>query len=94
LAGTVATSGGAQITCLCYAFDGGTTMYPVAFNTDGSFNQALDLSRLAAGSHTLLVQAQDAAGNTTSQTLNLSMAAPVPLQISSSVPATAASMSA
>jgi hypothetical protein len=87
LTGTVTTSGGANIVCLCYAFDGSTTMIPVPFNSGGTFNQALDLSRLAAGSHTLLVEAQDAAGNKTTQTLKLTLAAAIPLTISSLAPA-------
>ena len=33
---------------LNYAFDGGTVM-PVAFNSDGTFSQALDLSRACRG---------------------------------------------
>jgi hypothetical protein len=84
LAGTVTTSG-AKLTALCYAFDGGTSM-PVSFDATGAFNEALDLSRLTAGPHTLTVKAQDAAGNTTSTTLSLTQAAAIPLTITSVAP--------
>ena len=67
---------------LSYAFDGGPSM-PVAFNADGSFSQALDLSKLTPGDPTLVVTAQDAAGNTTSQTLNLTLPTAIPLTITS-----------
>jgi hypothetical protein len=86
LTGTVTTSGGANVVSLRYAFDGSTTMIPVAFSPDGTFSQALDLSKLATGSHTLLIAAQDAAGNTTSQTLHLSLATAIPLTVSSFAP--------
>ncbi|MGH7136924.1 MAG: Ig-like domain-containing protein, partial [Pirellulales bacterium] len=91
LTGSVATSGGTAIVCLCYAFDGSTTMMPVPFNAGGpsnsnTFSQALDLSKLAAGSHTLLVEAQDAAGNTTTHTLHLTLAAAIPLTVTSLTP--------
>jgi hypothetical protein len=87
LTGTATTDAGVPIVCLCYAFDGGTTMMPVPFNSDGSFSQALDLSKLAAGPHTLFVEVQDAAGNTTSETLDLTLAAPIPLTVTSLTPA-------
>ena len=45
LAGSVTTDAGVPLVCLCYSFDGSTTMVPVAF-ADGSFNQVLDLSRI------------------------------------------------
>ncbi len=84
LSGT-ATTNGAAIAALSYAFDGGTTM-PAAFNSDGTFSQTLDLSRLAAGAHTLVVTAQDTAGNTTTQTVHLTLAAAIPLTVSSITP--------
>jgi hypothetical protein len=84
LTGTIAAAS-APITALSYALDGGTSM-PVAFNADGSFSQALDLSRLAAGNHTLVVTAQDAAGNTATQTLHLTQAAPIALTVTSLTP--------
>jgi hypothetical protein len=85
--GTATADVNVPIVCLCYAFDGSTTMMPVTFNSGGTFSQALDLSKLAAGPHTLEIQVQDAAGNTTTQTLHLNMAAAIPLQVSSMAPA-------
>src|SRR5262249_17432708 len=62
-----------RIAALSYAFDGGTVM-PISFNPkDGTFDTPLDLSRLGIGAHTLALTATDAAGNTTSETLNLSL---------------------
>src|SRR5208283_1136887 len=95
LTGTVTTDANVPIVCLCYAFDGSTTMMPIAINsgsfishTDskGLFNQPLDLSKLAAGTHTLVVTAQDAAGNTTTVTLTLTQAAAIPLTVTSLTP--------
>ena len=83
---TGTATGESTITSLCYAFDGSTTFMPVVFGSDGSFSQALDLSKLAAGSHTLTVKVQDAAGNTTTETLHLTMAAPIALTVTSLTP--------
>jgi hypothetical protein len=80
LTGAVTTSG-AAITALSYAFDGGAIM-PITFDATGAFNATLDLSKLSTGSHTLTVTAQDAAGNSTSSTLHVSLPAAVPLMIS------------
>ncbi len=84
LTGTVKSE--ASVVSLWYAFDGSTTRMPVTLNSNDTFSQTLDLSKLAAGSHTLLVEAQDAAGNTTTQTLKLTMAAPIPLQVATVTP--------
>src|SRR5262249_31937768 len=46
-----------------------------------------DLSKLAAGSHTLKVTVQDAAGNSTTQTLALTLAAAIPLTVTNLTPA-------
>ncbi len=75
---------------LNYAFDGGSTM-PVAFNSDGTFSQALDLSRLSAGPYTLVVTAMDAAGNTATQTLQLTQSTAIPLTVTSLTPASGTS---
>jgi hypothetical protein len=85
LTGTANTSGAVALVALNYAFDGGTAM-PVAFNSDGSFSQELELSKLAAGNHTLTVTATDAAGNVQSQTLKVNLAAAIPLMVSSLTP--------
>ena len=89
LTGTATTSGAALV-ALSYAFDGGTSM-PVAFNADGSFSQALDLSKLTPGDPTLVVTAQDAAGNTASQTLNLTLPTAIPLTVTSVTPSAGSS---
>ena len=75
---------------LNYSFDGGTVM-PVAFS-DGTFSQAARfLSKLAAGNHTLVVTAMDAAGNTTSQTLHLTQSTSIPLTVTNLTPAAGSS---
>src|SRR5205085_2519058 len=85
LAGTATTSGPALV-ALNYAFDGGVVM-PVVFNsTDGSFSQGLDLSKLVAGAHNLIVTATDAGGNAASQTLHLTQAALIALTVTSVTP--------
>jgi hypothetical protein len=84
LTGTATTKGPAVV-ALGYTFDGGTRM-PITFDADGTFSQTLDLSRLAAGAHTLVVTAQDAAGNITSQTVHLTQAAAIPLVVSGLAP--------
>jgi hypothetical protein len=84
LTGT-ADGNGSAITALSYDFDGGTS-YPVAFNSDGTFSTPLDLSGLATGSHTLTVTAENATGQTTTATVSLDIAAPLPLTLSSIAP--------
>lgn len=84
---TGSVTSGSPLVCLCYSFDGSNTMQPVVFNPDGSFNQALNLSKLSPGSHTLVVTAQDAAGNVSSQSLHLILAAPIALKVTSLTPA-------
>ena len=84
LTGTVTTSGPA-LTMLNYALDGGPVI-PVAFNSDGSFSQALDLSRLVEGNHLLVVTAMDAAGNKTTQSVDVSLSTAIPLTVTSLTP--------
>jgi hypothetical protein len=89
LAGTV-PAGGSAITALVYTLGGGTNM-PVAFDAgSGAFSQALDLSRLTAGPHTLAVSARDAAGNTATVTQSFTLAAAVPFTLASVAPAAGA----
>jgi hypothetical protein len=76
---------GNTLVALSYAFDRGAAV-PVPFNIDYSFSQTLDLAKLAAGAHTLTITAQDAAGNVTTQTLHLTLAAPIPLTVASLLP--------
>jgi hypothetical protein len=85
-----ASASGAEIVSLTYSFDSGMKM-PISFGPDGSFNQTLDLSKLAAGSHTLTVTAIDSAGNSAVTTLNLSLEAMIPLTLTSVSPAAGSS---
>src|SRR5581483_8695241 len=48
--------------------------------------QPLDLSRLAAGAHTLTVTATDAAGNATTDTFHVTLAAAIPLTVTDWTP--------
>lgn len=85
LSGTVGGSG-STIVALSYAFSGQPTM-PIAFNTEtGEFRAPLNLSKLAPGPTTLTISARDAAGNATTTTRNLSLAARVPFDIGSFTP--------
>ena len=77
---------GSAITALSYNFDGGTEI-PVTFDSDGSFSTAARPLRLwPSGTHTLTVTAQDAAGNVTHDTVDLNLAAPPALTLSSVAP--------
>ena len=95
LTGAVTLPAGDTITALSYAFDGGVIV-PVAFDpTTDAFDQALDLSKLAVGTHVLTISAADAAGNTATQTLNnLSLPFLPPLTVIGITPRTAPTMSA
>ncbi|HVX11566.1 MAG TPA: DUF4214 domain-containing protein [Pirellulales bacterium] len=92
--GTVTTSSPALV-ALSYQFDSGTTV-PISFTANAATtaansytfsDQQLDLSHLAAGSHTLKFTATDAAGNTTTQSVQVSLASAIPLMITSVTPA-------
>src|SRR5262249_44435158 len=65
---------------------GGTAM-PITFDHgSGAFDQALDLSRLGAGTHTLAVTARDTARMETTATLTVNLAAAIPFQVSRVTP--------
>jgi hypothetical protein len=86
LTGAVTLETGDSLTSLSYAFDGGTKM-PLAFDaSSGAFDQALELTMLGTGSHTLTLTATDAAGNTTTQTFNLSLPSLPPLTLTGVTP--------
>ena len=89
LTGTAAP-GAATVVALSYALDRGRPV-PVAFSVGGAFDAPLDLSRLAAGSHTLTVNTADAAGNTATVTRSVTLAAAVPFGIAAAAPAAGAS---
>jgi Bacterial Ig-like domain/Bacterial pre-peptidase C-terminal domain/SdrD B-like domain/Bacterial Ig domain/LVIVD repeat len=71
LIGTIDQTG-SPIVSLSYAFDGGLII-PFSHAEDRSFNNDLDISRLAVGPHNLSVTATDAAGNTTQITLSVNL---------------------
>lgn len=83
LSGGVTT--GSSLVALDYAFDSGMAM-PLAFGSDGSFSQTLDLSKLSTGNHTLSVSATDAAGNVATTSLSVTLPTAIPLTVSSFAP--------
>ena len=90
LTGT-ADATGSKLVELCCTFDNGT-LVPVSFDpSTGSFDIPLDLSKLAVGTHTLSLRAQDAAGNITTVTKNVTLAVPIPLTIIGMTPQAGAS---
>ncbi len=72
---------GSAIVSLSYAWDGGSSRPLQIDQATGSFASELDLSRLAAGSHSLVVTAVDAAGNASNTSVNVSLAARIPFAI-------------
>ena len=65
---------GSRLASLTYRF-GNDTPIPMSFDaTTGAFDQALDLSKLDVGTHTLTVTARDVAGNRQPPLLNLTLA--------------------
>ncbi len=86
LTGT-ADATGSTLVALSYAIDGGTVMPMIFDPSTGAFDETLDLSKLGAGSYTLVVSAKDAAGNTAETTIGFSMSAAIPLIVSSFTPA-------
>lgn len=89
LTGSVAGST-APIARLTYQFAGQPAV-PVIVGPAGTFSAALDLSRLAAGDHSLTVTATDAAGNTAAVTRAATLAAAVPFRVSQTAPAAGSS---
>lgn len=77
---------GSAISALSYSFDGGKAV-PVSFNVGtGAFNTILDLSSLASGDHELAVTIRDTAGNTTVQTLDLTLPTLAAFKVNSVTP--------
>jgi hypothetical protein len=86
ITGTVAPEAGDSIVAFSYAFDGGAAM-PIGFDpTTGAFDQALNLTDLALGNHTLVLTAMDAAGNKATDTLSASLLTEPTLTIASLTP--------
>jgi YD repeat-containing protein len=85
LTGT-ADATGSSIVKLAYRLNDGAVM-PISFNSSGGgFIHPLDLSKLAAGAHTLTVTAMDAAGLTTTITLDVNLPEPIPLSLAGVTP--------
>jgi hypothetical protein len=85
----IGTAGGtgSAITQLSYQFDSGNIM-PLPFDpATGSFDQPLNLSRLAAGSHTLTVTARDTSGLVASTVVAVNLDQAIPFQITRFTPA-------
>jgi PAP2 superfamily/Bacterial Ig-like domain len=85
LTGTADPSGSTLAT-LSYAFDGGTAIPMSRDAASGAFDQTLDLSKLSTGSHTLTLTAADAAGNTATDTLHVSLPSLIPLTVTNVMP--------
>ena len=86
LSGIVSFADGDQLTAVSYAFDGGVSM-PIAFDRKtGKFDEALNLSSLGVGQHSLALDVKDAAGNDSVETLDVSLTALPPLTIASLTP--------
>jgi hypothetical protein len=86
LAGTITLESGDRLTGLSYAIDSGTKV-PLAFNAiTGAFDQVLDLTKVGLGNHNITLSASDAAGNATSQTLNVSLPSLPPLTVTGLTP--------
>lgn len=85
LAGTVDGTG-SPIVRLTYAFDGGPVM-PFGLADDSSlFDTQLDISGLNVGQHSLVVSAEDAAGNVSQSTLQLQLTERAAFNITSYTP--------
>ncbi|MGE0642374.1 MAG: Ig-like domain-containing protein [Nitrospira sp.] len=90
LTGTAGGTGSKLVT-LTYQFDNGTVI-PISFDTTtGNVDQALDLSKLSTGAHTLKLTAQDQAGNLTTVTKSVTLPTAIPFTIIGGTPQTGAS---
>ena len=80
LTGTVGTAG-SPIVALGYSFSGQPTI-PIPFSAQTvEFNAPLQMANLAPGATVLTIRASDAAGNTTTKSINLSLATRIPFNI-------------
>jgi hypothetical protein len=85
LSGT-ANPTGSQLIALSYRFEGGPPV-PLLFDpVSGAFDDALDLSELATGPHSLVVSARDAAGNVSTETLTVSLESLIPFTLGAVTP--------
>ncbi|MBX3670121.1 MAG: choice-of-anchor D domain-containing protein [Rhodocyclaceae bacterium] len=82
---------GSSLSALNYRFDGGTPI-PLGFNAvTGVFDQALTLTTLGVGAHTLTVTATDRAGNSAQSVLDVNLPDLVALTVSGVTPMNGAS---
>ena len=73
LVGTVAVLSGDTIGAASYTIDGGVA-HSVGVDAGGAFNQMLDVSRLAAGAHSVVLSVTDGAGIIITDTLSVTSA--------------------
>ncbi|WP_193142998.1 Ig-like domain-containing protein [Meridianimarinicoccus sp. MJW13] len=86
LTGTIDGTG-SPVIALAYQIGGGTTV-PISFNTaTGAFDTKLNLSGVDAGDHTVTLIGVDAAGNSISQDIALSLVTAVPFVVTDRSPA-------
>jgi RHS repeat-associated protein len=65
---------GSSIASVNYYWDNSTTLIPIAPNSTGGFDQALDYTGIANGTHKLTISATDIAGNVTNSSYNVTVA--------------------
>ncbi|MEJ0018377.1 MAG: Ig-like domain-containing protein [Acetobacteraceae bacterium] len=86
----IANPTGTTLVALHYTIDGGVST-PVTFNaTTGVFDQGVNISDLSIGDHTIVLTAQDSAGNTATLSRAVSVAALAPFVVSGFTPSAAA----
>lgn len=90
LQGTVSGTG-SNLVSLTYQIDATPAVPLFMAGGGGSIDQALDLSRLAVGAHTLIVTARDAAGLESTSTVNFTLGQAAPLTVASHTPLNGAS---
>jgi sugar lactone lactonase YvrE len=81
-----ASGTGSALVALRYAFNNDTPL-PLPVAEDGAFAQTLDLTKLSIGTHTLRVEATDAAGLTAFSSVTVTLAAPPALRLEKVWPA-------
>ncbi len=90
LQGTVNAPTGATLRSVTFAIDGGAAI-PLALDANGGFDAALPLGPLAAGSHMIAVSALDSQGGIGAAAVTETLAAPIPLTVTTVTPAVFAS---
>ncbi len=75
LTGNVALTDGNRLTALTYSIDGGPARQIGFDATTGAFDDLLDFRLTPAGDHSVTIRAIDAAGNETTQVINITVPA-------------------